>query len=68
MYLLPGQRIKDVKLPAKIRCELARKPDIHSCQKILVKHRKFWLENTGVILENRTKLQKLNAMPFLIRI
>ncbi len=54
IYLLPGQRIKDKKLPSKIRCELARELDIHSCQKILAEYWKPWLENTNVILEDAT--------------
>ena len=54
IYLLPGQRIKDVKLPSKVRCELAGKLDIHSCQKILAEHWRPWLENTSVILEDAT--------------
>lgn len=54
IYLMPGQKIKDVKLPSKIRCELAGKLDIHSCQKALAAHWKPWLENTNVLLEDAT--------------
>jgi len=54
VYLLPGQRIKDKKLPSKIRCELAGRLDIHSCQKILAQYWKPWMENTNVILEDAT--------------
>ncbi len=54
IYLMPGQKIKDGKLPSKIRCELAGKLDIHSSQKVLAKHWKPWLEHTGVLLEDAT--------------
>jgi hypothetical protein len=54
IYLMPGQRIKDGKLPSKIRCQLAGKLDIQSCQKALAAHWKPWLENTNVLLEDAT--------------
>jgi transposase len=54
IYLMPGQKITDVKLPSKIRCELAGKLDIHSCQKALAAHWKPWLEHTSVLLEDAT--------------
>jgi len=54
IYLMPGQKIKDGKLPSKIRCELAGKLDIHSSQKILASHWKLWLEYTSVLLEDAT--------------
>ncbi|MFH0895081.1 MAG: transposase [Bacteroidota bacterium] len=54
IYLMPGEKIKDVKLPSKIRCELAGKLGIHSCQKALAAHWKPWLDNTSVLLEDAT--------------
>ena len=54
IYLLPGQKITDVKLPSKIRCELAGKLDIYSSQKALAAHWKPWLEYTSVVLEDAT--------------
>ncbi len=54
VYLASGQMIKDGKLPGKIRCELAGKLDIHSCQKVLSAHWKPYLENTNIMLEDAT--------------
>ena len=54
IYLMPGQKIKDGKLPSKFRCELAGKLDIHSCQKALADYWKPWFEYTSVLLEDAT--------------
>lgn len=54
IYLLPGQRIRDGKLPSKIRCELAQKLHIPSCQKELARYWSPWLEHTNVLLEDAT--------------
>jgi len=54
IYLCPGQRIKDGKLPSKIRCGLARKLDIPACQKQLAKYWSPWIEHTNVLLEDAT--------------
>lgn len=54
IYLMPGQTIKDGKLPSKIRCEIAGKLDIHSSQKRLAEYWKPWLEHTGVLFEDAT--------------
>lgn len=54
IYLSPGQRIKDGKLPSKIRCELARKLDIPACQKQLARYWSPWIEHANVLLEDAT--------------
>jgi hypothetical protein len=54
IYLAPGQRIKDGKLPSKIRCELAGKLNIAACQKQLAKHWTPWMEHLNVLLEDAT--------------
>jgi len=54
IYLMPGQKIRDGKLPSKIRCELAPKLDIRASQKVLAKYWAPWLDHTSVLLEDAT--------------
>ena len=52
--IIPGNQIKDGKLPSKIRCKLSRRLKLADCQKVLADYWKPYMEDTHVGLADAT--------------